>query len=164
MQKITPFFWFNNNAEEAVKFYTSIFKKSKILNIARNTEANAKATGSKVGSVLVIDFELNGQRFTAMNGGPMYKFNPAISFFVECKTQAEIDRYWKKLTSGGGKEIQCGWLEDKFGVSWQIVPEKITTWLANKDREKASRVMDAVMQMVKLDIKKLKAAYEGKKK
>lgn len=163
MQKITPFLWFDNNSEQAVKHYTSIFKKSKILNIARHTAASAKATGHKAGSVMVIDFELNGQRFTAMNGGPVYKFNPSISFFVECKTQAELDHYWKKL-SAGGKEVQCGWLEDKFGVSWQIVPEKITEWLASKNPEKSARVMEAVMQMVKLDIKKLKAAYDGKKK
>jgi len=164
MQKITPFLWFNGNAEEAAKFYTSVFKKSKIRAITRCTKAAAKNTGQSAGSVLTVEFDLEGQRFTALNGGPNFKFNEAISFVVRCKTQAELDYYWKKLTSGGGEEVACGWLKDKFGVSWQIVPDGVMKMLQSKDSEKAERVMAAVMDMVKLDIKKLKAAYTGKTK
>jgi len=164
MQKITPFLWFNGNAEQAAKFYTSVFKKSKIHAITRYSKAASKGSGQPVGTVMTVEFDIEGERFTALNGGPDFKFNESISFVVRCKTQAELDYYWKKLTSGGGKEVACGWLRDKFGVSWQIVPENIMELLNSKDPEKVERLMAAVMNMVKLDIKKLKAAYAGKTK
>jgi predicted 3-demethylubiquinone-9 3-methyltransferase (glyoxalase superfamily) len=163
MEKITPFLWFDGNAEAAAKFYTSVFKKSKIHAITRYPESAAKCSGQREGSVMTVEFEIQGQRFTAMNGGPQVKFNEAISFVVRCKTQAELDYYWKKLTSGGGKEVACGWLRDKYGVAWQIVPEGLLEMvLASKDAERVNRVMAAVMQMTKLDIKTLKQAYAGK--
>ena len=161
MQKITPFLWFNDNAEEAVKFYTSIFKKSKIGKIARYNEAGEKAAGRSAGSVMTIEFEIEGQDFIALNGGPHFKFNEAVSFVVSCKTQTEVDYYWNKL-SAGGKEVQCGWLTDKFGVSWQIVPTILGELMSDKDPMKSQRVMEAMLKMVKLDINKLKAAYAGK--
>lgn len=161
MQKITPFLWFNDQAEEAVKFYASIFKKSKVLKVARYEKASANTTGRPPGSVMTIEFELEGQRFVALNGGPAFKFTEAISFVVNCRTQAELDRYWKKL-SAGGKEIQCGWLKDKYGLAWQIVPEIVWKLLSDHDSDKAQRVMQAVLQMTKLDIKKLKHAAKGK--
>lgn len=165
IQKITPFLWFNGNAEPAAKFYTSVFKKSKIHSITRCPESVAKCTGQPKGSVMTVEFDIEGQRFTGLNGGPNFPFTEAISFVVRCKTQAEIDYYWKKLSSGGGKEVQCGWLKDKFGVAWQIVPEGLMEMmLASKAPERVNRVMAAVMGMVKLDIKKLKAAYAGKTK
>lgn len=165
MQKITPFLWFNGNAEQAAKFYTSVFKKSKILAITRYPESAAKCSGQSKGSVMTVEFDIEGQRFTALNGGPNFKFTEAISFVVRCKTQAELDYYWKKLSSGGGKEVACGWLKDKFGVAWQIVPEGLMeTMLASKHPDRVDRVMAAVMDMVKLDIKKLKAAYAGENK
>jgi predicted 3-demethylubiquinone-9 3-methyltransferase (glyoxalase superfamily) len=165
MQKITPFLWFNGDAEQAAKFYTSVFKKSKILAITRYPESAAKGTGRPRGSVMTVEFDIEGQRFTGLNGGSNFKFNQAISFVVRCKTQAELDYYWKKLSSGGGEEVVCGWLRDKFGVSWQIVPEGLVDkMLASKDPERVNRVMAAVMEMTKLDIKKLKAAYAGKTK
>jgi len=160
MQKITPFLWFDDQAEAAVKFYASIFKNSKILKVARYGESGAKASGRKKGSVMTIAFRLNGQEFVALNGGPVFKFTEAISFVVNCKTQKEVDHFWKKL-SAGGKEIQCGWLKDKYGISWQIVPEILGKLMSSKDAAKSQRVMQAMLQMVKLDIKKLKAAYEG---
>ncbi len=158
MPKITPFLWFNDNAEEAVKFYTSVFKKSKVKAIAHYGKTTERAAGRPAGSVLTIRFELNGQEFVALNGGRVVKFNESISFVVNCKTQAEIDYHWKKLTAGGGKEVACGWLQDKFGISWQIVPENLGDLISSKDPEKSDRVMKALLQMVKLDIKKLKAA------
>jgi predicted 3-demethylubiquinone-9 3-methyltransferase (glyoxalase superfamily) len=161
MQKITPFLWFNDNAEEAVKFYTSIFKKSKIVTVTRYEKSGAKASNRKEGSVMTIAFELNGQKFVALNGGPLFPFTEAVSFVVNCKTQAEIGNYWKKL-SAGGKESQCGWLKDKFGLSWQIVPANIGKLLSSKDEARTQRVMQAVMQMQKLDIKTLKKAFSAK--
>jgi predicted 3-demethylubiquinone-9 3-methyltransferase (glyoxalase superfamily) len=161
MQKITPFFWFNDNAEKAVKFYTSIFKKSKIGKIARYDEAGEKVAGRPAGSVMTIEFEIEGQDFIALNGGPHFKFNEAVSFVVSCKTQTEVDYYWNKL-SAGGKEVQCGWLKDKFGLSWQIVPTILGELMSDKDPVKSQRVMEAMLKMVKLDINKLKAAYAGK--
>jgi predicted 3-demethylubiquinone-9 3-methyltransferase (glyoxalase superfamily) len=161
MQKITPFLWFDDNAEQAVKFYTSIFKKSKIGRIARYDKAGAQAARRKVGSVMTIEFEIEGQKFVALNGGPVFKFTEAVSFVVNCRTQAEVDWYWKKL-SAGGQEVQCGWLKDKFGVSWQIVPTILPELLAGKDAAKSQCVMQAMLQMVKLDIKKLKQAAQGK--
>ena len=161
MQKITPFLWFNDNAEKAVKFYTSIFKKSKIGKIARYDEAGEKVAGRPAGSVMTIEFEIEGQDFIALNGGPHFKFNEAVSFVVSCKTQAEVDYYWNKL-SAGGKEVQCGWLKDKFGLSWQIVPTVLGELLSDKDAAKSQRVMTAMLKMVKLDIKKLKDAAKQK--
>lgn len=163
MQKITPFLWFDDNAEQAAKFYVSIFKKSKLGKIARYDEIGAKASGQPAGSVMTVEFELEGQKFVALNGGPQFKFNESVSFAVNCKTQAEVDRYWKKL-SAGGQEVACGWLKDKYGLSWQVVPEILGDLLRDKDAAKSGRVMQALVQMVKLDIKQLKDAYAGKTK
>jgi predicted 3-demethylubiquinone-9 3-methyltransferase (glyoxalase superfamily) len=162
MQKITPFLWFDKQAEEAVQFYTSVFKNSKIGRILRYDEASAKAAGGSVGSVLTIEFEIEGQKFTALNGGPQFKFNESVSFVVNCKTQEEVDYFWEKLTAGGGRESECGWLKDKFGLSWQVTPTVLIDMLNDKDPKKAGRVMKAMMQMQKIEINKLKAAYAGK--
>jgi predicted 3-demethylubiquinone-9 3-methyltransferase (glyoxalase superfamily) len=162
MQRITPFLWFNDNAEAAVKFYTSIFKKSKTGRVARYDKAGEKVSGRPAGSVMTVEFELDGQPFIALNGGPHFKFNEAVSFVVNCKTQKEVDYYWKKLTAGGGQEVQCGWLTDKFGVSWQIVPTALNELMSSGDAAKSQRVMAALLQMVKLDIRKLKAAAKGR--
>jgi len=155
MQKITPFLWFDNQAEEAMNFYVSIFKNSKVLSVNRYGEG---APAPK-GTVMTANFELDGQEFTALNGGPMFKFSPAISFVVHCETQAEVDEYWAKL-SVGGKTNQCAWLDDKFGVSWQIVPNALIELLSDPDPAKAGRVMQAMMQMTKIDIAALQRAYE----
>lgn len=162
MQKITTFLWFNDNAEQAVKFYISIFKNSKITHTSYRPPSVAGHTNQPAGSVLAISFKLNGQEFVAMNGGPQVKFNESISLMVQCDTQAELDRYWKKLTSGGGKAVACGWLQDKFGLFWQIVPKDIIKLISAKDPAKVDRVMQVVMDSVKLDIKKLKAATKAK--
>ena len=162
MQKITPFLWFDNQAEEAVKFYTSIFKDSKIGKITRYGEAGEKVAGRPSGSVITIEFEVEGQKFTALNGGPQFKFTESISFVVNCGTQEEVDYFWDKLTADGGQESQCGWLKDKFGLSWQIVPTVLIDMLHDKDSRKSEHVMQAMLQMQKIDIKKLKAAYAGK--
>ena len=153
-QKITPFLWFDGNAEEAVRFYTSVFRNSRITNVVRNGEAGP----SPAGSVLTAAFELDGLEFVALNGGPEFKFTEAISFSVNCETQAEIDYLWEKL-SAGGEPGRCGWLKDKFGLSWQIVPSVLPKLLAAPDAEKARRVMAALMQMDKLDISLLEQAY-----
>jgi len=158
MQKITPFLWFDQNAEEAVKFYISVFKKGKIVNVARYPEG---APGPE-GSAMTVEFQLFGQNFVALNGGPDFKFTEAISFMVNCRTQREVDYYWKKLTAGG-KEVQCGWLKDKYGLSWQIVPTVLMDLLNSKDRAKSARVMQAMLAMVKIDIKRLKKAAAAKK-
>ena len=158
MQKITPFLWFDNNAEQAAEFYVSIFKNSKILNVSRYGDAGP---GPK-GSVMVVNFQLAGQEFTALNGGPQFKFSEAFSLVVNCENQKELDEYWSKLTSGGGQESQCGWLKDKFGFSWQIVPTELGKLISAKDPAKTNRVMQAVLQMKKLDIAKLRQAAEGK--
>ena len=158
MQKITTFLWFNNNAEEAANYYTSIFKNSKIVDVSRYGDAGP---GPK-GSVMVVKFQLAGQEFTALNGGPQFKFTEAISLLVNCESQQEIDEYWRKLTADGGQESQCGWLKDKFGLSWQIVPTELGKLLSAKDPATANRVMQALLQMKKLDIAKLKQAAEGK--
>jgi len=164
MQKITPFLWFDDKAEEAAKFYTSVFKDSKILSVARYDDAGAKASGRPKGSVMTAEFVIEGQRFVALNGGPVFKFTPAVSFAVDCKDQQEVDRLWSKLTEGG-KEVQCGWLEDKYGVSWQIIPSVLSKMLGDKDPAKSQSVMKAMIQMKKLDIKALEAAYnQGPKK
>ena len=156
-QKITPFLWFDNNAEEAVNFYTSIFKNSRIINVSRYGEAGP---GPK-GSVMVAVFELEGQQFMALNGGPVFHFTEAISFVVNCETQAEVDAYWDKLLAGGGKPSQCGWLKDRFGLSWQIVPSVLGKLMSGPDPEKAKRVTQAMMKMVKLDIQALEDAANG---
>ncbi len=156
MQKITPFLWFDNQAEEATNFYVSIFKNSKVAKISRYGDAGP---GPK-GSVMVATFQLNGQEFMALNGGPQNKFTEAISFLVNCETQEEVDDLWEKL-SAGGKEIQCGWLEDKYGLSWQIVPTVLLQMLGDKDPQKSQRVMKAMMQMIKIDIEALQKAYDG---
>ena len=161
MQKITPCLWFDSNAEEAVKFYTSIFKKSKIRKIARYGEEGYEIHRRPAGTVMTIEFELNGQTFTALNGGPVFKFNEAISFQVSCKSQHELDYYWGKLSKGGDvKAQQCGWLKDKYGLSWQIVPAVLGEMLKGKDAEVSDPVMKALLRMKKLDIKKLTQAYE----
>ncbi len=162
LQRITPFLWFDTQAEEAVKFYTSIFKKSKIGKIARYDKAGEKVSGRPAGSVMTVEFQIEGQDFIALNGGPIFRFNESISFVVNCGTQKEVDYYWKRLTSGGGKEVQCGWLTDKFGLSWQIVPAVLSELMSSKDAAKSHRVMEAMLKMVKLDIKKLKQAAKGK--
>ncbi len=161
MQKITPFLWFNKNAEEAVKFYIGIFPKSKVLKIARYGEEGERISGMPKGSVMTIEFELDGQKFVALNGGPHFKFTEAISFVVNCKAQVEVDNYWKKL-SVGGKKVQCGWLKDKYGMSWQIVPTILGELMSGKDSAKSQRVMNAMLKMVKLDIKKLQQAADKK--
>jgi len=160
IQKVAPFLWFDSKAEEAVKFYTSIFKNSKILGITRYDEAGSKASGRSKGSVMTVAFQIEGQNFTALNGGPVFKFSPAVSFVVNCKNQEEIDHFWSKL-SKGGKPNQCGWLEDKYGVTWQIVPTVLVKMLQDKDKKKVSRVTEAFLKMKKFDIATLKRAYKG---
>ena len=161
MQKITPFLWFDDQAEEAAKFYTSVFKNSKVGKITRYGEAAEKAAGRPAGSVMTVEFELEGQKFTALNGGPVFKFNESISFVVNCDTQEEVDYFWAKLTAGGGQESACGWLKDKFGVSWQVTPTVLIDMLHDSNQEKSGRVMQAMFQMKKIDIKALEDAYEG---
>jgi predicted 3-demethylubiquinone-9 3-methyltransferase (glyoxalase superfamily) len=158
MQKLTPCLWFDSNAEEAVNLYTSTFKNSKIGKTSRYGEAGYEIHGKPAGTVMTIDFELNGQPFTALNGGPMFKFNEAVSFQVFCETQEELDYYWDKLSSGG-KAQQCGWLKDRFGLSWQIVPTILGKLLT--DPKKSEKVMAALMKMKKLDINGLRQAAEG---
>ena len=149
MQKITPFLWFNDNAEHAINFYLSIFKDSKIISLNRNEE----------GKVFTGSFELEGQKFIALNGGPHFTFNEAISFFVDCKTQEEVDELWEKLSEGGSKG-QCGWLKDKFGISWQIIPEALSDLMSDADPAKSGRVMEAMMKMTKIEIAELQKAYD----
>ena len=156
MNKIFPFLWFDHQAEEAVTLYTSIFKNSKIGSVSRYGDAGP---GPK-GSVMVMEFELEGQKFTALNGGPVFSFTPAISFFVNCESQEEVDHLWEELSEGGEKG-QCGWLKDKFGLSWQIVPTVLGQLLSDPDPEKAGRVTQAMLKMTKLDIAELKRAYHG---
>jgi len=164
MQKITPFLWFDDQAEEAADFYTSIFKNSRVGNILRYGEEAARVSesGRPVGSVLTIEFEIAGQKFVALNGGPQFKFNESVSFVVNCETQDEVDYFWAKLTSHGGEESACGWLKDKYGLSWQITPTVLIDMLHDKDPQKAEQVMKAMLQMKKIDIEKLKVAYAGK--
>ena len=162
MQKITPFLWFDDQAEEAAKFYTSVFKDSKIGRVLRYDENAAKGAGGPVGSVLTIEFEIEGQKFVALNGGPQFKFNESVSFVVNCETQDEVDCFWDKLTADGGQESACGWLKDKFGLSWQITPTVLIDLLHDNDADKAGRVMKAMLQMQKIDIGKLQDAYAGK--
>jgi predicted 3-demethylubiquinone-9 3-methyltransferase (glyoxalase superfamily) len=162
VQKITPCLWFDKEAEEAAKFYTSIFKNSRIGSISRYGEAGREIHGMPPGTVLTVDFELEGQTFTALNGGPTFKFNEAISFQVHCETQQELDYYWEKLSQGGDKNAQqCGWLKDKYGASWQVVPTILPKLLMDPDPKKSARAMQALLQMKKLDIDKLKQAHAG---
>jgi predicted 3-demethylubiquinone-9 3-methyltransferase (glyoxalase superfamily) len=161
LQRITPFLWFDDDAEEAVKSYVSIFKNSKIGSVTRYDEEGAKAAGRPKGSVMTVPFELDGQEFTALNGGPHFKFTEAISFVVNCETQEEVDDFWEKL-SAGGQEVQCGWLKDRFGVSWQVVPRVLVEMLQDKDPEKSKRAMATMLTMKKIDIAALKRAYEGR--
>jgi len=161
MQKITPFLWFDNKAEEAAKFYVSIFKNSRIGNICRYGDAGAEVSGRPKGTVMVVTFQLDGQEFLALNGGPQFKFTEAISLVVNCETQQEIDELWEKLSEGGAKN-RCGWLKDKYGLSWQIVPTVMGKLMQDKDAEGANRVMQAILQMDKLDIKLLEQAYNRK--
>jgi predicted 3-demethylubiquinone-9 3-methyltransferase (glyoxalase superfamily) len=161
MQKITPCLWFNNQAEEAVNFYISLFKNSKITSVLLTDAAAAHASGQKEGSVLFIEFELDGERFSALNGGPMFKFNESVSLMIECSTQEEIDHYWYGLIANGGEESQCGWLKDRFGLSWQVTPKQLLEMQRDKDSAKAGRVMTAVLGMRKLDIKALEDAFNG---
>src|SRR5918996_9889 len=158
MQKITPFLWFDDRAEEAAKFYTFVFKDSKVGKILRYSEETAKISQSDrpPGSVLTVEFEIEGQKFTALNGGPQFKFNESVSFVVNCETQQEVDYFWEKLTADGGEESACGWLKDKFGLSWQITPTVLIDMLHDKDADRAGRVMKAMLQMQKIDIKALK--------
>lgn len=157
---ITPCLWFDNQAAEAVQFYTSIFKNSKIGRITRYGKAGQEIHGREAGSVMTVEFELNGQAFTALNGGPVFKFNEAISFQVHCGTQDEVDHYWQKLSAGGDEKAQqCGWLKDRYGVSWQIVPTVLTDMLNDRDPQKAQRTMTALLQMKKLDIAALQRAH-----
>lgn len=157
MQKITPFLWFNDKAEEAVNFYVSLFKNSKVTGVSRYGDAGP---GPK-GSVMTATFQLEGQDFIALNGGPQFKFTEAISLYVDCRTQEEVDYLWEKLSEGGEKSM-CGWLKDKYGLSWQIVPSALRELIGDKDPEKSKRVMMAMLQMARIDINKLQQAYAGK--
>ena len=159
MQKITPCLWFDNQAEEAAKFYVSIFKNSKVGSVAHYGDEGAKVSGMPKGTVMTVTFQLDGQEFMALNGGPMFKFTEATSFIVNCKTQQEVDEFWEKL-SKGGEEGPCGWVKDKYGLSWQIVPTVLGEMMQDKDPEKSERVMKVMLQMKKLDIKSLEQAYE----
>ncbi len=160
-QRITPFLWFDTQAEEAANFYVSIFKNSKVGAVTRYDDEGSKAAGRPKGSVMTVAFELDGQELVALNGGPLFKFTEAMSLIVNCETQEEVDHFWTKL-SAGGQEIQCGWLKDRFGVPWQIVPTIFMTMLQDKDPEKSKRAMAAMLKMTKLDIATLKRAAEGR--
>jgi predicted 3-demethylubiquinone-9 3-methyltransferase (glyoxalase superfamily) len=160
-QKITTFLWFDTQAEEAAKFYASIFKDSRIVGVTRYDAEGSKAAGRPAGSVMTVEFELDGQRFTALNGGPHFKFTEAISLVVHCENQKEVDHFWEEL-SAGGQEVQCGWLKDRFGLSWQVVPTVLIEMLQDKDPEKSKRAMAAMLKMKKLDIAALTKAYESR--
>ena len=161
MQKITPFLWYDDNAEEAANLYVSIFKNSKVLTVTHYDDAGSQAAGRPEGSVMTVAFELEGQKFTAINAGPHFKFTEAVSFVVNCESQEEVDYFWEKLTADGGKESQCGWLKDKYGLSWQITPRILIELLEDKDPAKSHRAMKAMLQMKKIDIAALKQAAEG---
>lgn len=160
MQRISPCLWFDDQAEQAAKFYTAIFKNSRILNIARYGEAGRDIHGRPAGSVMTVAFELDGQSFIALNGGPVFKFNEAISLQISCKTQEEVDYYWEKLAEGGDANAQqCGWLKDKYGVSWQVVPTILIEMILDPDSKKSQRAFEAMLQMKKIDVDKLQRAY-----
>lgn len=158
MQKIMPFLWFDDQAEAAISFYISVFKDAKILELQRYPAEG----GEKEGKVMSVSFQLEGQHYHALNGGPHFSFTPAISLFVNCDSQAEVDAIWNKFLAAGGTEGQCGWLQDKWGLSWQIIPHQLGDYLSDPDPVKSGRVMEAMMQMKKIEVSKLKAAYEGK--
>jgi predicted 3-demethylubiquinone-9 3-methyltransferase (glyoxalase superfamily) len=158
MQKISTCLWFDNQAEEAANFYTSVFKNSKIGSASRYDEAGSKASGQPAGTVMTMTFELEGRQFMALNGGPLFKFNESVSLVVNCDDQKEVDYYWEKLTSGGGEESMCGWLKDKFGLSWQIVPAELGKLMSSKEPGKAQRVMAELLKMKKLDVNILRNA------
>ncbi len=160
-KKLTPCLWFDTQAEDAAKFYCAIFKNSKITSISRFPDAGQDVHGKPAGSVMVVAFEIDGQPFTALNGGPQFKFDEAVSFQVACDNQEEIDYFWSKL-SEGGQEGPCGWLKDKFGLSWQVFPSALPKWLMDPDKARPARVMNAFMTMKKLDIAAIERAYEGK--
>lgn len=161
MQKITPFLWFENQAEEAAKFYTSVFRDSKIVSTTRYDEEGAKVSGRPKGSAMTVEFQIAGQQFVALNGGPIFKFNEAVSFVVNCESQEEVDYYWQKLTEGGDEKAQqCGWLKDKYGVSWQIVPTELNKLLSDPDPKKSQRAMKAMLQMKKIDIAEIRLAAQ----
>jgi predicted 3-demethylubiquinone-9 3-methyltransferase (glyoxalase superfamily) len=163
MQKIIPCFWFDDKAEESAKFYASVFKGSKVGDVTRYGKEGYESHGREAGTVMTVEFEIEGQEFLGLNGGPIFKFNEAISFQALCETQGEVDYYWQKLSEGGDEKAQqCGWLKDQYGVSWQIVPTILPKMLKDKDTEKSQRVMKAMLQMHKLDIQTLIKAYEGK--
>jgi len=157
MQRITPFLWFDNNAEEAMNFYVSIFKNSKVLRVMRYGEAGP----GPAGTVMTAEFELDGQQFVGLNGGPRFKFTEAVSFTVKCETQEEVDYYWDKLSEDGGEKSRCGWVKDKFGLWWQVEPSILGELMADKNPEKAKRVMEAMLKMDKIEIEPLKRAHEG---
>lgn len=161
-QKITPCLWYDDNAQDAAKFYASVFKDSEIGKTSNYDEASAKASGQPEGSVLVVEFEIAGQKFVGLNGGPHFKFSEAISFMIDCKDQAEVDYFWSALTADGGEESQCGWLKDKFGLSWQVVPTVMSDLVTGPDHEGSKRAMAAMMTMKKIDIQKIQDAYDGK--
>jgi len=162
LQKITPCLWFDTQAEDAAQFYCAIFPNSQILQISRYGEAGYEIHRKRAGSILTVTFELDGQAFTALNGGPEFRFNPAISFQVACDNQPELDRYWDALSAGGEEQAQqCGWLQDRYGVSWQIIPTGLPAMMCDADSRKSERVMDALLQMKKLDIAKLQQAFDG---
>src|SRR5262245_16142405 len=161
VQKITPFLWFDTQAEEAAKFYTSIFKNSRIVGTTYYAAEASKASGRPEGSVMTVEFELDGQRFTALNGGPIFKFTEALSFVVHCDMQEEVDHYWQSLTAGG-EEVQCGWLKGNFGLSWQVVPRILLELIQDKDPARSRRVMAAMMQMKKIEIEPIRRAAEGR--
>jgi predicted 3-demethylubiquinone-9 3-methyltransferase (glyoxalase superfamily) len=161
MQKITPFLWYDDKAEEAANLYCSIFKNSKVGKVTHYDEASSKAAGRPVGSAMTVEFDLDGQKFVALNAGPHFKFTEAVSFVVNCDSQEEVDYFWEKLTADGGAESQCGWLKDKYGLSWQITPTILPELLQSKDAEKSQRVMKAMLQMKKIDIPTIKRAAEG---
>ncbi|HEU5303648.1 MAG TPA: VOC family protein [Gemmatimonadales bacterium] len=161
-QPITPCLWFDTQAEEAARFYTGIFRNSRIGKISRYTEAGHEVHGRPAGSVMTVEFELNGQPFTALNGGPHFTFNEAVSFQIMCNTQEEVDHYWNKLSQGGDPNAQqCGWLKDKYGLSWQVIPTALIEMMSDPDKEKSGRAMEAMLKMKKFDIAELERAYEG---
>lgn len=162
VHKITPCLWFDDQAEEAARFYTSIFGNSKVGNITRYGKEGFEIHGKPEGTVMTVEFEIEGQAFTALNGGPVFTFNEAVSFQVECETQAEIDYFWEHLSAGGDEQAQqCGWLKDQFGLSWQVIPKGLGDLLSGPDSEKSQRAMKAMLQMKKLDIDAIRRAYEG---
>jgi predicted 3-demethylubiquinone-9 3-methyltransferase (glyoxalase superfamily) len=160
MQKIKPCLWFDGRAEEAIAFYATVFKHTKVKKVSRYGEAGAKVSGMPVGSTMTVDFELDGQELLALNGGPAFRFNEAVSFVVTCKDQEQVDEYWRKL-SAGGEELPCGWLRDRYGLCWQVVPKALPEMLQDRDSRKAERVMAAMLEMKKIDVAALKRAYDA---